>query len=74
MTKLSASAYSLRDDERRISTYADNDIGYTCFHLFPLYFSCGPYLVKKWEEAYFVLNRLFLKVGAWNKSFLWLQC
>ncbi len=35
MTELSASnaAYSLRDDERPIySTYADNDIGYSCFH------------------------------------------
>ncbi len=22
------------------STYADNDIAYSCFHLFPLYLSC----------------------------------
>ncbi len=47
------------------STYADNDIAYSCFHLFPLYFSCGPYILKKnKQETYFVLNRLFLKVGA----------
>ncbi len=35
------------------STYTDNGIAYSCFHLF---------LEKK--ETYFVLNRLFLKVGA----------
>ncbi len=46
------------------STYAENGIAYSCFHLFPLYFSWGPYSEKKLEETYFVLNRLFLKVGA----------
>ncbi len=26
------------------SAYADNGIAYSCFHLFTLYFSCGPYI------------------------------
>ncbi len=28
------------------STYADNGIAYSCFHLFPLHFSCGPDILK----------------------------
>lgn len=50
-----------------------------CLNSFPQYFSCGLYKVKKREETYFMLNRLFFKVGAWNKTFYlidfywWLQ-
>ncbi len=46
---------------------------YSSFHLFPLYFSCGLYILKKREDIYFVLNRLFFKVSAWNKSFFFLH-
>ncbi len=74
MTELSAF------DALILSETTDTTYAYSCFHLFPLYFSCGPYILKKREEMYFVLNRLFFKVSAWNKSFfffidfyLWLQ-
>ncbi len=39
------------------STYADNGIACSCFHSFPLYFSCDPYILKKREEMYFVESR-----------------
>ncbi len=58
----------IKSDEST-STYADKGIAYSRFHLFTLYFSCDPYILKKIEEMYFVLKRLFLKIGAWNKSF-----
>ncbi len=49
--ELSASdaAFSLRDTKREetTSTYADNSLAYSCFHLFPLYFSSGLYILKK---------------------------
>ncbi len=63
MTELSAS------DALILSETTDTTYAYSCFHLFPLYFSCGLYILKKREDIYFVLNRLFFKVSAWNKSF-----
>ncbi len=39
--------FSQRQRDKSTSTYADNGIAYSCFHLFPLYFSCGPYILKK---------------------------
>ncbi len=66
MTEHSASdaTYSLRDKETNLHQHVDNGIAYSRFHLFPLYVSCGPYILKKREEMYLVLNMLFLKVGA----------
>ncbi len=39
--------------DKSISTYADNGIAFSGFHLFPLYFSSGPYIVKKKERNAF---------------------
>ncbi len=48
----------IKSDEST-STYADKGIAYRRFHLFTLYFSCDPYILKKIEEMYFVLKRFF---------------
>ncbi len=71
MTELSASdaAYSLRDKETNLLQHADND-GYNVSFI-PLIFLLWPIHSEIFfRRKYFVLNRLFLKVGAWNKSFL----
>ncbi len=39
--------FSQRQRETNLLQHADNGIAYSCFHLFPLYFSCGPYILKK---------------------------
>ncbi len=40
------------------STYADDGTEHIHFHLFPLYFSCGPYILKKEKK------NISFKVGA----------
>ncbi len=63
MTELLASdaAYSLRQRETNLLQHADDDIGY----------SCGPYIVKKIEETYFVLKGSYDAISSFAFS---LEC
>ncbi len=61
MMELSASdtAYSLKTKREKSTSTYNNGLAYSCFHLFPLYFSCGPYILKKRNNVFCVKQVVF---------------